>query len=122
MGLCSLITRKLDVPDEDGQWIEIRPLSAKRMHTLSLEARNISKAAKAADAEDTDAENYALSSLMLSAAIVAWSYPVPVTPDNVDDLELSTMTWLADQINKGAEVPLPSTPPLTESLEATATE
>jgi len=122
MGLCSLTTRKLDVPGEPGQWIEIRPISAKRMHAMELDARKDARAARDVNADDTDAENYALSSRMLSAAIVAWSYDAPVAPDTVDDLEISTMSWLAEEIGKGASVPLPTTAPSTESSAETPTE
>ena len=80
MGLCSLITRKLDVPGEDA-WIEIRPLSAKRLHAIGLEAKKQGRDALAANADDTDAENYVLAAFMLREAIVAWSYAAEVTPD-----------------------------------------
>jgi len=115
MGLCSLITRKLDVPGEEGQWIEIRPLSAKRLHAIGLEAKKLGREAAAANEDDTDAENYVLADLMLREAVVAWSYDAPVGPETVDDLEISTMMWLSDEIGKGAEVPLASSPTSTGS-------
>jgi hypothetical protein len=121
VGLCSLITRKLDVPGEDA-WIEIRPLSAKRLHAIGLEAKREGREAVSANADDTDAENYVLADLMLREAIVAWSYDAPLTAENVDDLEISTMMWLSDEIGKGAEVPLPSTALSTSSSTETQTE
>jgi hypothetical protein len=114
MGICSLITRKLDVPGEDA-WIELRPISAKRFHAIELEAKRLARAAIEANPDDADAENYASTSLILNAAIVAWSYPCPVDAEHVDDLEPSTQMWIAEQLNKGAEVPLASSPPSTES-------
>ena len=122
MGLCSLTTRKLDVPGEEGQWIEIRPLSASRLHAIGLEAKKLGREAKAANEDDTDAENYVLADLMLREAVVAWSYDAPVTPENVDDLEISTMMWLSNEIGKGAEVPLPITAPSTSSSTETQAE
>jgi len=119
MSLCSLTTRKLDIPHEEGEWIEIRPLSAKRLHTIMLEAKRIAREAVEADAEDVDAEGYALSSLMLNEAIIAWSYAAPVEPTNVDDLDLATTTWLVGEINGVADVPLPITAPLSESSAET---
>jgi len=119
MSLCSLTTRKLDVPGEDGQWIEIRPLSAKRLHVITLEAKKQARAALEADPEDSDAEGYALSSLMLGEAIVDWSYDAPVDSEHIDDLEIGTTTWLVGEMNKGAEVPLPSSLPSTESSMVT---
>ena len=121
MGLCSLITRKLDVPGEEA-WIEIRPLSAKSLHTIALEAKKLGKEALAANEDDTDAENYVLADLMLREALVAWSYDAPVNPMTIADLEVSTMMWLSEEIGKGAEVPLPSTPPSTASSQETATK
>jgi hypothetical protein len=110
MSLCSLTTRKLDIPHEAGEWIEIRPLSAKRLHLITLEAKRLSRDAVAADAIDTDAEGFALSSVMLREAIVSWSYDAPVTAENVDDLDIATTTWLMGEINGVIEVPLSSTP------------
>ena len=120
MGLCSLTTRRLEVPGEDA-WIEVRPLSARLLHTIDLEARRTATAAQKANEEDINAYEYALSALMLQHAIVAWSYPVEVTPENVDDLEVSTVTWLVEKINGGAEVPLPSSPSSTTSSAETVT-
>jgi hypothetical protein len=123
LGLCSLITRKLDVPGEEGQWIEIRPLSAKRLHAIELEAKKLGREALAANDDDTDAENYTTASLVLREAIVSWSYAAEVTPDNVDDLEVSTMMWLSGQIGQGSEIPLASTPISTgSSAEKTPAE
>ena len=119
MSLCSLTTRKLDIPGEDGQWIEIRPLSAKRLHIITLEAKRLAKAAMEADETDVDAEGYALSALMLGEAVVSWSYDAPVSQDNIDDLEISTTTWLVEQMNKAADVPLPISSPSTDSSTVT---
>jgi len=119
MGLCSLTTRRLDIPGEPGQWIEIKPLSAKLLHSITLEAKRDAKAAIDADETDTDAEGYALSSRMLNAAIVAWSYDAPVDRDHVDDLEISTTTWLVEEMNKGADIPLTSGAPSNDASTET---
>ena len=119
MSLCSLTTRKLDIPHEAGEWIEIRPLSAKRLHTITLEAKRVAREAASADEMDTDAEGFALSSVMLREAIVSWSYDAPVTQDTVDDLDIATTTWLVGAINGVTEIPLPSTPDSNESSTET---
>jgi hypothetical protein len=130
MSLCSLTTRKLFVPHEarekddkenilDGEWIEIRPMSAKRLHLMTLEAKRMARESLAEDEADTDAEGFALSSVLLREAIVSWSYDAPVTPDNVDDLDIATTTWLVGEINGVPEVPLSSTPDLSESSAET---
>jgi hypothetical protein len=119
MSLCSLTTRKLDIPHEAGEWIEIRPLSAKRLHTITLEAKRVAREAASADEMDTDAEGFALSSVMLREAIVSWSYDAPVTQDTVDDLDIVTTTWLVGAINGVTEIPLSSTPDSNESSTET---
>lgn len=119
MGLCSLTTRRLDVPGEPDQWIEVRPMSAKRINTLALESKRLAREAKAANEDDTDAEQNLYAALILRQAIVAWSYPVEVNDENVDDLELRTMIWLSGEIGKAAEVPLPITPDSNESSAET---
>ena len=110
MSLCSLTTRKLDIPHEKDAWIEIRPLSAQRLHTITLEAKHVAREAVSADEMDTDAEGFALSSVMLREAIISWSYDALVTAENVDDLDIATTTWLMGEINGVIEVPLSSTP------------
>jgi hypothetical protein len=118
MGICSLITRRLDVPGEPNAWIEVRPLSLKLQYALDLQAAADGRAAKAED-ENVDADvvaMFAKLSRFLNAAIVAWSYPVPVETQYVEDMEYETMTWLAAEIGKGADVPLATTAPSNESL------
>jgi hypothetical protein len=120
VALCSLTTRRLDVPHEPGEWVEVRPLSAKNLRVMDKAAKT---AARGPDAVLDETEyGYELTTRMLDAAIVAWSYGAPVSPENVADLDLATTVWLSGELSNGADVPLPSTPPLTESSPETAAE
>jgi hypothetical protein len=119
MSLCSLTTRKLDIPHEKGEWIEVRPLSAKRLHAITIEAKRAANEAAQVDSIDTDAEGFALSSMLLREAVVSWSYDAPVDSETVDDLDIVTTTWLVGAINGVTDVPLSSTPDSSESSEET---
>lgn len=116
MALCSLTTRKLDIPHEPGQWVEIRPLSTAALREA------IKQALEAVKGDDMDREyGYELTARMLRVAVVSWSYEPPPGPDTIADLDLRTTRWLADELQKGAdEVPLPITSPSTESSTETA--
>ncbi len=119
MSLCSLTTRRVEIPHEEGAWVDLKPLSAKLLHTIGLEAARIGREALKADEFDTDAEGYAETSLMLTKAIVAWSYDAPVDQEHVDDLDLQTTVFLKSELMGGSTVPLPITSPSNESSEET---
>jgi len=121
MSISSITTRRLDVPGEDA-WIDVKPLSAKLLHTIQLEAARIGREALLVDEYDVDASGYAETSLLLGNAIVAWSYEVPVNQDNVDDLDLGTTAWLKEKLMEVAEVPLTNGAPSTGSSAETQTE
>lgn len=71
---------RLDIPHEPGEWIEIRPMRNSDLRTADLTDRRT-----------------ALFSLM-DTLIVAWSYPEPVTPENIAQLDVDTTRWLDEQI------------------------
>jgi len=110
MALCSLTTRKLDVPGEEGQWVEIRPLSTRVMRDVEAGARETA-------GEDAVAYGYAVADGLLVAGVVAWSYDAPVNTENVADLDMATAMWLVEQIVPGeAGVPLVTSSPSTIAL------
>ena len=120
MALCSLTTRRIDIPHEPGEWVEVRPLSAKNLRVMDKAAKT---AARGPDTVLDETEyGYELTTRMLDAAVVAWSYEPPVTPENLADLDLATTVWLSGELSTGAEIPLPSTPPSTASSPETAAE
>jgi hypothetical protein len=122
MGLCSLTTRKLDIPGEPGEWIEIRPLSSRARGDIMLAARDAAHKKKIREA---DLEMFMTVELLCrfnAASVIAWSYPVDLTPESVDDLDGDTASWLFTEIMSEAEVPLETTAPSTESSETAETE
>jgi hypothetical protein len=98
MGLRSVHT--LDVPGEEGEWIKVKFPSRLRVRALKAEA---STAARLPGEEKLEAHGWNLISNVLHDSIIAWSYcedgePVPVTPENVDDLDNKTASWLFDEL------------------------
>jgi hypothetical protein len=74
-------TVRLEHPTEEGAWIEIRyPLRAADLQNLRDGA--------GAGAATLD---------VISASVVAWSEPEPVTREAIGDLDLATFTWLAGE-------------------------
>lgn len=118
MALCSLTTRKLDIPHEPGQWVEIRPLSTAALREA------IKQALEVVGGDDLNREyGYELTARMLRVAIVSWSYEPMPDDKTIADLDLKTTRWLSDQLSGGAEeVPLPITSPSTDSSQETETE
>lgn len=117
--LTQLTTRRLDVPGEAGEWIEVRPLSGRRkreaikarqaaaLQTMTelgsdtLAAIRAGRESMADDAKD-DVDPYAQydQEHVLASSIVAWSYDVPVTPESIDDLDAPTQDYLFRELVK----------------------
>lgn len=106
------ITKRLDVPNEPGQWIEIRMLSwlkleeAKkaRLATIAEQARTFSgidltTAAANASQEDLAAAQDRVASYdrmtLLREGLMAWSYTGDVDPADLDE---PTAEWAARAI------------------------
>jgi hypothetical protein len=75
---------RLDVPDEEGQWIEVRPLRSGDVFGSST------------------TDERALTFELLQHVIVAWSYEEPVTPEHVACLDLKTAKWLVERIGESS--------------------
>lgn len=122
-------TRRLDLPHEAGQYVEVRYLShtalgrAREAATSSsfkalkemgaeiagLATQNASQAEIAeARAANAAANTNPLAGFdrntLLFEGIVGWSYDAPVTRDNIDDLDEETAQYVAEQL-----VPKPRT-------------
>jgi hypothetical protein len=98
MGLRS--TRKLDLPDEEGEWIEAKFPSQMRIRALM--SKSSAEPRQAGEDKDT-AQGWALMALMLQDCIVAWSFsedgePVPVNEENITDLDGATAQWLFNKL------------------------
>ena len=80
------ITKKLDLPHEPGEWVEIRPLSWRQVNAI----------------RDIDDENE-ITCYVLSQAIVGWSYGEPVTPETLDRLDAETAVFVIDKLRPGRQ-------------------
>lgn len=119
-----LPTRRIDVPDEDGQWFEVRLLSwkelqacrreaqrkymqnmnevgpqfIKMMAELEKEAPQAVESARAANEAD-DTSEYDPEELV-RRSVCGWSYPRHFQPALLDKLTEATFTWLYGEIVK----------------------
>lgn len=79
-------SKRLDVPHEPGEWIEIRRLAACELPAYERIA---------------DAGTRGQATLdLFNGAIVAWSYDAPVSPETVRMLDAPTALWLLQEINR----------------------
>ena len=112
MGIVSKLTRRLDVPNEPGAWIEIRQLSwitldksrkvrLKELAELSgsfatglnkMDSAEREAAKKVAAADPLAPHDMAI---LLKHGITSWSYGDPVTTDDLDE---RTAEWAAREI------------------------
>lgn len=97
-------TRKYDlpdVPDEAGGWVEMHLPSQIRVRALKAEASN---AVRLPGEEKLEAVGWAMMANVLHDSIKAWSFceadgePIPVTPENIDDLDNVTAQWCFDTV------------------------
>lgn len=79
-----LPTKRLDVPDEEGQWVEIRRARWNDLAELNLPA---------------DINNAYLNRAKVTKCIVAWSYDLEVTEHNVGEQDDDWFLWLLGHVN-----------------------
>lgn len=113
--LTSNITRRLDVPGEDGAWVQIRKLPWRKLREASDAQKEQAYAhVKALGKEGMDAvsqvtpdqiaalkrdpSNQYDTGTLLRAGVTAWSYSEKPTPDEIDDLDAATSSWLVGAI------------------------
>ena len=115
------ITRRLSIPHEGGQWMELRRLSwtqldsAKRDRTntalkqLAEQPADVKELMSSARAQRQAVAEAAVDPLaeyqmgtLLELGIHAWSYDEPPTPENIADLDQETAEWAALEIVKPA--------------------
>jgi|TARA_R110000824_G_scaffold132891_1_gene295454 hypothetical protein len=123
--LVSKIVEKLDVPHEEGQWIEIKNLSWKAMEEAvnNKQERDIGQVKRmggdvfeaimrSSNKDDDDKkpdegsektvrggtfESYDMETL-LRKSIIAWSYDGKPTVERIQDLDARTAKWIAQEI------------------------
>ena len=106
------ITKKVSVPHEENEWVEIKMLGWAALRQAGEEntrrvianARNLGgelmaslKDAAAPQAEADPLAGYDLG-VLLRAGVVAWSYKKEPTPSALDSLDIPTAEWLAREI------------------------
>jgi hypothetical protein len=112
MGLVRGQTRRLDIPDEPGEWVEIKKLPwgllegarQKRTDAVIEHARRMGaemfemlRGAQTAQSAPTDPTNEYDRGFLLERAVAAWSYDAEL-PGGVEDLDEETAEWLAGEI------------------------
>ena len=118
MGLVTHIPpKRVYVPEEDGQWVEIRKLSGSQLN----KARRAAATAAIQQAREFGGDLFAVISradpreirdvvqqpehgldpdTLLHAAVVAWSYADPIDAEHLDALDSETREWLVREIAK----------------------
>ena len=123
MTVSSTITHKLDIPHEEGEWMEFKELGWRVLEiareaksraslmsfrdlgpdflksftsdTPEVEKKDAPDEPAVADPKDT----YDMA-ILLRASIISWSYTVACNETNIDELDPRTATWAFDQIIK----------------------
>jgi len=89
-------TKRLDIPDAPGQWVEIRTALTTGMNSRMLSA---AMRLRVSDNGDAQFDAFAYRDAKLKEIIVAWSDPRPMTPANVDDLDPAMADWIVEQFD-----------------------
>jgi hypothetical protein len=108
--LVNKITKKVDIPHEEGEWIELKKLSWKQLEQASDASTNalmermkkmggdiLSALRDAAPQEQNPEEAKYDISTVLKFGIVRWSYDAAVK-DNIDLLDDETAQWAFKEI------------------------
>ncbi len=78
-------TRRIDIPHEPGEWVEIRPVTAGQYADLQREGEAL-----------TGAE---IALRILAGSLAAWSYGAAITPETLRSLDYETFTWLERELS-----------------------
>jgi hypothetical protein len=115
MLLSSQVKTRREIPDSNGQWVEIRKLgwrklreAAESMQRTAYETvRALGKDGMDAVAKVTPEQIATFKRspasqydpvILLRSAVVAWSLSEKPTPDEIDDLPEDVASWLVDEI------------------------
>jgi hypothetical protein len=107
------MTHRKDIPHEPGEYMEFRMLSAVDLDAAEAAAvAGYSRQARAMGAElmtalqqaattDTGPTRPAVrydATTLIELALVAWSYPAPLTAESIRRLDLRTRDWARDEV------------------------
>ena len=101
MALTNSLTRRIDLPHEPGEWIEVRLPSYRvlqaardaRLRGIDLATIQSFSAGQSRARTPDPLDEYDLPSL-LAECVVAWSYSATVTPQAIDSLDEQTAKLL----------------------------
>lgn len=79
-------TRRVDIPHEPGEWVELRPITARDLANLQRAVIGVTL---------TQAEN---TTRILATCLTAWSYAFPITIENLERLDYQTHNWLDNEL------------------------
>lgn len=82
MALTSQHVKRLDIPHEEGQWVEVRTPSLRMLHEMSK-------------FDDT----YEGMVKMIAGCVTAWSYGDTITEEQVWDLDAETAGFIGKALN-----------------------
>jgi hypothetical protein len=77
--------RRVDIPHEPGEWVEIRPVTAGQYADLQRDGADL-----------TGAE---VALRILVGSLADWSYDAPITPETLRSLDYETFTWLERELS-----------------------
>lgn len=111
MALVTEVTKRVDIPGEPEQWLQIRKLSWRKLEQASdvqtdvqfARIKRIGRDALAAVRSSTEGQQIDPNTAydqgeVLKLGIVAWSYDAPLTAENLDALDANTADWAFGEI------------------------
>ena len=93
--LTSKHLKTVEVPGEPGEWVKVRMPS---LGIIQETQRGLP-----GDVLDPDMRSAFAIIPMLQACVLEWSYPEPVTPENVADLDAGTAAALVSALMAGPD-------------------
>lgn len=82
MALTSQDIKRLDLPHEPGQWVDLRMPSLRMLHQMS----------KLDDSYESMVQ-------LIASCVTGWSYDTPVSPESVWDLDAETAAVIGKALN-----------------------
>jgi len=111
-----LLNQKKRVNLDEGEWVDVRPLSLAALRRLRSEVASVQPSGE--DESREEAQGFAMTQSALEQCIVAWSDEAPVNPENIGQLPYELTFKIAAAIGLGeAERPLATGPASTDTSE-----
>jgi len=111
MGLVTEVTKRIDIPHEDGEWLEVRRLSWRELETADNAASEASterikrmggdiiKAVMSLRDKEREEQATGYDKLtVLRLGLIGWSYDVKLSPESIDLLDEETAEFAYREI------------------------